>query len=226
MSAIEYGRYHDEQPAAWHGAERGDRSGHGHMNERGRQDATMASVACRRVTGVQVETGRFGPGVCLESTNLYKFPRMEERTTAGDEAGCRVVRRGGSQRARLGSRDSRPNRSGCRSRGRAGGSLGAIGRGRRFDPTTKSKAMSSLPTSSKRATGRLGESRLKGGSRVLSEEGQTREGNESVRRTKAARKWHSGDPGRVVPRSPLVQVPSALVLGLAGGAGVRCVARN
>lgn len=172
---------------------------------------------CHRCSG---GTGRFGPGVCLESTNLYKFPRMEERTTAGDEAGCRVVRRGGSQRARLGSRGSRPNRSGCRSRGRAGGSLGAIGRGRRFDPTTKSKAMSSLPTSSKRATGRLGESRLKGGSRVLSEEGQTREGNESARRTKAARKWHSGDPGRVVPRSALVQVPSALVLGLAGGAGV------
>lgn len=41
--------------------------------------------------------------------------------------------------------------------------------------------------------------RLKGGSRVLSEEGQTREGNEPARRTKAARKWHSGDPGRVVP---------------------------
>lgn len=61
---------------------------------------------------------------------------------------------------------------------------------------------------------------------MLSEEGQTREGNESARRTKAARKWHSGDPGRVVPRSALVQVPSALVLGLAGGAGVRCVARN
>lgn len=150
----------------------------------------------------------------LWSTNLYKFPRMErsaqQPATRPDVEWC--VAEGRRGRVWAAEARDRIDPAVGRAVARAARSVRSAGAIRR-DSTTKSKAMSSLPTSSKRATGRIEERGSKEG------RGCCRRRDKHAREMSLREGQRPPENGTLAIRGgwcPLSPVPS----------GVRCVARN